>query len=246
MGLMTYGAQIAAGAVSLWNRCRLPQGFAGRTLWRRGDWGHRSRLVNFNGFQIITEKELFMSWKIFKCHCKWLSTGVLLFFSRCRNSRSKMSRIASQKRSLSKTTHDDASHAVNSHHWPTWHLPKHLLAPYRPPFCFNLFPSPISLRSLSSFSLSTSHLSSGCHLLVDCYWWYQVAVGFTMLESGANGLSNASLWMQPVKRGEIGSDLIRGRRQQNKMYFKKRGKFVFPHDCTWETKEKRKCITYMY
>lgn len=218
MGLMTYGAQIAAGAVSLWNRCRLPQGFAGRTLWRHGDWGHRSCLVNFNGFQIITEKQLFTSWKIFKCDGKWLSTGVFLFFFCSRNSITKMPRIVSQKWSLSKTIHDDSSHAVNSHHRPAWHLPEHLLAAYRLPFCFNLFPSPISLRSLSSFSLSTSHLSSGCHLLVDCYWWYQVAVGFTMLESRANGLSNASLWMQPVKRGEIGSDLIRGRRQQNKMH----------------------------
>lgn len=33
MGLMTYGAQIAAGAGSLWDQYRLLQGFANTTLW---------------------------------------------------------------------------------------------------------------------------------------------------------------------------------------------------------------------
>ena len=136
---------------------------------------------------------------------------------------------------------------VNSRHWPVWHLPKHLPAAYQPPFCFNLFPSPISLPPLSSFSLSTSHLSSGRHLPADCYWWYRSAVGFTALESGANGLSNALLWMQPVKRGEIGSDLIRERQRQNKMYLKREGiLFVFLHVCVrvWK-KEKQKLQVYL-
>lgn len=100
-------------------------------------------------------------------------------------------------------------------------------ATYHPPFCFNLFPSLISLPPLSCFSLSTSHFSSGRHLLVDCYWWYRIAVGFTPPESGANGLSNALLWMQPVKRGEIGSDLIRGWQRQNKMFLKRERRLFF-------------------
>lgn len=108
---------------------------------------------------------------------------------------------------------------VNS--WPAWHLPKHLPAAYHPPFCFNLFPLQISL-SLSSFSLSRSRLSSSSHLLMAVYWWYQIAGGLTRLESGANGLSNVLLWIQPVKREEIGSDLIRESHQQKKNVFKKR------------------------
>lgn len=59
MGLMTYGAQIAAGAGSLWNCCRLPQGFAGRTLGRHGDWGLGLCLVNLYDFQFPTERLFF-------------------------------------------------------------------------------------------------------------------------------------------------------------------------------------------
>lgn len=51
MGLMTYGAQIAAGVGSLWTNCRHPQGFANTTLWR-----HESYLVNVNGCRFITKK----------------------------------------------------------------------------------------------------------------------------------------------------------------------------------------------
>ncbi len=151
------------------------------------------------------------------------------------------------RRSLSKTPHDDVPSFANSHHWPVWHLPKHLPMAYHPPFCFNLFPSLISLPPRSSFSLSTSHLSSGRHLLVDCYWWYRIAVGFTALESGANGLSNALLWMQPVKTGEIGSDLIRGRQQQNKMYLKREGiLFVSLHVCVCVWKKEKEKLHKVY
>lgn len=117
---------------------------------------------------------------------------------------------------LSKIPHDMPPFYVNSDQRPVWHLPKHLPAAYRPPFCFNLFPSQISLPPLSSFTLSRSHLPSGRHLLMDGYWWYRIAVGFKALESGANGLSNALLWMHAVKREKIGSDLIRESQRQKK------------------------------
>lgn len=50
MGLMTYGAQIAAGVGSLWNHCHLPLGFTNTTLWRE-----ELCLVGFNGCQMITK-----------------------------------------------------------------------------------------------------------------------------------------------------------------------------------------------
>lgn len=50
-------------------------------------------------------------------------------------------------------------------------------------------------------------LSPGHHL-VDIYRWHRFAVGFMALGSGVNGLSTALLWMQPVKREKIWSDLI--------------------------------------
>lgn len=93
---------------------------------------------------------------------------------------------------------------------------------------------------LLSAPLVRPHLT--CRLAVIFVWTVTDDIGLLLAlrrwKSGANGLSNALLWMHSVRRGEIGSDLIRGRRQQNEMYLKKRGSIVCFSACPYAVCEK--------
>lgn len=53
--------------------------------------------------------------------------------------------------------------------------------------------------------------------------------------------------MQPVRRGEIGSDLIRGRQRQYKTYLKRGGVlFAFLHACVQSVKKREKKLYQLY